>query len=322
MTTPEVAAALVRSGQTINHVKTVQRRLEALLEAGVVQKRKAGNTLEWQKKDGASGVAAKAGALMTFDEALALQTLRRFAGRQIPTLVGAALGGLFEVAEERLKRGATPDARRHASWHKKVAAVENGFQLITPNVRDDIFFAVSEALFAEQFLEVVYRSRSNPGKTPEPQILMPLGIVEMASLVYLVAKRERKPDAAMYRLDRMQHARVCPEPFSYPRDFSLDKYIAHERQFDFLPRGEISLAIRFVKGRGHAVREAPMSVDQTIEEHQDGGITVRGTVVMSERLRWWIRSFGPAVEVLEPADLREEFAAEAKAAAMLYAPGR
>ncbi|MEN7528677.1 WYL domain-containing protein [Cupriavidus sp. DL-D2] len=322
MTTPQVADALERSGQTVRHVKTVQRRLEALLEAGVVVKRKAGNTLEWQKKEGASGVAAKAGTMMTFDEALALQTLKRFAGRQIPTLVGAALGGLFEVAEDRLKQGATPDGRRHASWHRKVAAVDNGFHLLAPTVKEAIFFAVSEALFSEQLLEIVYKPRSNPEKKPQPQEVMPLGLVEMASFVYLVAKRGSKPEPAMYRLDRMESARVCPEPFPYPKDFSLEKYIAQERQFDFLPRGEIKLAVRFTNGRSHAVCEAPISQDQTVEHYPDGSIIVRGTVKLSERLHWWLRSFGPFAEVLEPTHLRDEFAAESRAAAKLYARGR
>lgn len=321
MTTPQVADALGRSGLTIKHVKTVQRRLEALLEAGVVLKREAGNALEWQKKEGASGVAAKAGAMMTFDEALALQTLKRFAGLQIPTLVGAALEGLFDVAEERLKQGAAVDGRRHADWHKKVAAVNNGFQLLAPAVPEGIFLPVSEAVFSEQLLEIVYKPRSNPEKTPEPQIVMPLGLVEMASLVYMVAKRDSKPDAAMYRLDRMQSARVCPESFSYPRTFSLAKYVAQERQFDFLPRGEIQLAVRFANGWNHTVCETPISQDQTVERHPDGTITVRGTVVLSERLRWWLRSFGPFVEILEPANLRAEFATEARAAAKLYAQG-
>jgi len=322
MTTPQVADALERSGMTISHVKTVQRRLDALFEDGVVIKRKAGNTLEWQKKEGASGVAAKAGTMMTFDEALALQTLKRFASRQIPTLVGAALSGLFEVAEDRLKQGSAPNGRRHANWHRKVAAVDNGFHLLAPTVREAIFFPVSEALFAEQLLEIVYKPRSNPEKKPEPQTVLPLGLVEMASFVYLVAKRDSKPDAVMYRLDRMQSARVCPESFPYPKDFSLETYIAQERQFDFLPRGEIKLAVRFANGRSHAVCEAPMSQDQTVEHHSDGSIIVRGTVKLSERLRWWLRSFGPFAEVLEPASLREEFAAEASAAATLYACGR
>lgn len=322
MTTPEVADALRRSGLSVQHNKTVQRRLEAFRDEGVVISDKIGNALAWQKKEGASGVAAKAGGMMTFDEALALQALKRFASRQIPALVANSLAGLFDVAQERLKQGMGSNTRRHASWNKKVAIVDSGFQLLAPVIPESIFLSVSEALFSEQLLEIVYHARSSSDKTPEARLVMPLGLVEMASFVYLVAKRTSKPDPAMYRLDRMKSAQVCPDPFSYPRDFSLEKYIAQERQFDFLPKGDIKLAVRFAKGRNHAVLEAPISGDQTVETHPDGGITVQATVILSERLRWWLRSFGPHAEILEPRSLRKEFAAEAKASARLYEQDR
>ena len=40
--------------------------------------------------------------------------------------------------------------------------------------------------------------------------------------------------------------------------------------------------------------------------------------MLSQRLRWWLRSFGPNVEVLGPASLRAELAAEARALARSY----
>lgn len=83
MTTPDVRKRLEENGIAIAHTKTVQRRLEALEQLGVVNCRDTGHALEWQRKDGASGIAAKAGALMTFEEALALQVLTRFSSNQL-----------------------------------------------------------------------------------------------------------------------------------------------------------------------------------------------------------------------------------------------
>jgi hypothetical protein len=50
MTTPGVAEAVRRLDTEVAHIKTVQRRLEALLGQGVVVNRRAGNALEWQRK--------------------------------------------------------------------------------------------------------------------------------------------------------------------------------------------------------------------------------------------------------------------------------
>jgi len=73
---------------------------------------------------------------------------------------GAALGGLLDVTEARIKQGTTLEGRRHANWHKKVAAVENGFHLLAPSVQESIFLAVSEAMFSEHFLEILSTNRA------------------------------------------------------------------------------------------------------------------------------------------------------------------
>ncbi|MFX8090558.1 WYL domain-containing protein [Acinetobacter baumannii] len=51
-----------------------------------------------------------------------------------------------------------------------------------------------------------------------------------------------------------------------------------------------------------------MSKDQRVEPLPDGRLRVSGTVVPSLKLRWWLRSLGPTVEIISPPSLREEFA--------------
>jgi WYL domain len=61
-----------------------------------------------------------------------------------------------------------------------------------------------------------------------------------------------------------------------------------------------------------------MAKDQVVEELPDGRLKVSWTVIPSLKLRWWIRSIGSSVEVLAPAPLRDEFAAEFKKLAARY----
>lgn len=90
-----------------------------------------------------------------------------------------------------------------------------------------------------------------------------------------------------------------------------------ERQFDFLVEGEIRLKLRFFNGAGDHLLETPMAADQQAKQERES-LVVRGTVVLSRKLRWWLRSFGPTVEVVSPKRLRDEFTAEAQALAALY----
>jgi len=45
---------------------------------------------------------------------------------------------------------------------------------------------------------------------------------------------------------------------------------------------------------------------------QDGRVLLEGTTIYTMELRWWLGSFRSGAEVLEPVELREHFAEEAK----------
>ncbi|MFM0496343.1 helix-turn-helix transcriptional regulator [Paraburkholderia caledonica] len=297
-------------------VKTVQRRLENLLGSGLVVVELRGRAKYWRKVAGASGLAAKAAGVMTHDEALALQTLRRFSTWRIPTLVAETLAPLFDVAGKRLAAVNTEHERRYRKWIDKVEVETGNFVLQHPEIDSDVFAVVSQALFCEQQLEIVYQPRTKIDND-EAKVVHPLGLVEVGGLVYLVAAMLRYPKPAMYRLDRLTRVSMLPESFTYPRGFKLSEYVRAQRQFDFMVEGEIDLKLRFRNGAGNHLLEAPLSDDQQAVQNGDS-LEVRGTVLLSQRLRWWLRAFGPNVEVLCPASLRAELAAEARATSALY----
>ncbi|SAL05156.1 transcriptional regulator [Caballeronia calidae] len=326
ISTPALYQRLQRLFAEPPTIKTVGRRLQKLEDEGLVESRRDGTASTWRRKAGASGMAAKAGS-MTFDEALALQTLKRFSSRQIPELVAESLSSMFELAEARLSRTNTANEAKYARWASKVAVESGGFALRCPAIDPAMFAAASRALFEEHKLSVVYRPRSDDHKE-KARVLMPLGIVEVGTLVYLIAATDGKEDGTrnrsgtalrpiMYRMDRFASIEPKPERFDYPPEFSLDAYVKEDRHFDFQEGEDVRLELRFTHGRGDHLLEARLAADQAAEMQGDA-LIVRGTVPLSQRLRWWLRAFGPYVEVLAPASLRDELAAEAHALARLY----
>jgi predicted DNA-binding transcriptional regulator YafY len=297
-------------------LRTVHRELDEMLKRGLVEVEWRGRGKYWRKVAGASGLAAKAAGMMTHDEALALQTLRRFSTWRIPTLVAETLAPLFEAAGKRLAAANSEHERRYRKWIDKIEVETGAFSLQHPEVNVEIFTTVSQALFNEQQLEIVYQPRTKTDNA-DAKIVHPLGLVEVGGLVYLVAAMSRHPKPAMYRLDRLARANMLPEPFAYPRGFRLSVYVREQRQFDFMVEGEIDLRLRFRSGAGNHLLEAPMSVDQQTVQNGDT-LDVRGTLLSTQRLRWWLRAFGPNVEVLHPPGLRAELAAEARALTALY----
>ncbi|MCS3507474.1 YafY family protein [Achromobacter sp. JUb104] len=317
MSTPEVHREVCRASPERPVVKTVLRALQKLLDEQLVDSEKRGTALVWRKRAGARGIAAKSAGLMTHEQALALQTLKRFSSRQIPSLVAESLSSLFDTAEKRLGVSHNDSERRYRKWVDKVEVESGAFALQHPAIDSNIFSTVSRALFFEQKIEVVYRVRSK-GDQETAKIIDPLGLVEVGGVIYLVAAMVGYPKPAMYRLDRVVSATMLPEIFTYPREFSLAEYVKHQRQFDFMVEGTIKLELRFLSGAGNHLIESPLSDDQ-VAEYVGAELRVMGTVLLSKRLRWWLRAFGPNVEVVGPAMLREEMAKEAETLAALYA---
>jgi predicted DNA-binding transcriptional regulator YafY len=317
ISTPQVRDALAKLGIHFTHTKTVQRMLVKLEDAGHVESVRHGRALYWRRPKGARGLGEGKGSMMSFDDALALQTLRRFSSRQIPALVAQSLTHLFDAAERRLAVSNNDAERSYTRWSGKVAVESGAFALKVPDIDAVIFSTITRALFQERKLRIVYHPRSNPANEAWQEVL-PLGLVEVGGTVYLIGGREGKPNPTMYRLNRVQNAEISLESFVYPPTFKLESYVKEQRQFDFLVEGSVPIALRFTAGAGDHLLETPMCDDQT-HIVQGDRLEVRGMVGLSLRLRWWLRSFGPNVEVLEPAFLREEFAAEARTLAGLYA---
>ncbi|WP_460900536.1 helix-turn-helix transcriptional regulator [Paraburkholderia jirisanensis] len=316
ISTPEVHRRVCLIEPEAPVVKTVQRRLERMHDDGLVEQQRRGVSLVWRKRAGASGMAAKAGSMMTRDEALALQTLKRFSSRQIPVLVAESLSAMFEVAKDRLERTHSDDERRYLKWVDKVAVEGGGYMLKYPVIDAETFGAVSRALFYERKLEIVYQPRNNKDNA-DAKLVLPLGLVEVGGLVYLIGGTEGKPNPTMYRVDRIRRADAMLDTFVYPRSFRLANYVKQQRQFDFMVEGEIPLKLRFSNGAGEHLLETPFADNQKAVRNGEF-LEVRGTALLSQRLRWWLRSFGPSVEVLEPASLRAEFADEVRALAAMY----
>jgi predicted DNA-binding transcriptional regulator YafY len=318
----------------------VQRRLNELAAQGKVEKYDPDDTDisgppppspdartdYYRIVEGALGLPTAPG--MTAGQALALQSLRRFGSKLIPRHVMTEMGGFFSVAERHLQ-SLPPQRKFEKRWPAKVDVVGDTFQLIRPPVSDSILEAVSEALFRERALEVVYRSRhrERKGESPQEKKILPLALVQHRDCLYLVADALRQTTRlrTQYRLDRMERAAMSIESFDYPSDFTLEDYIRKDKEFDYQVQPEVTLKLRFTNGAGDPLRESKIHVDQEIELESVGNgkrssevMTVRAKASPSLKLLWWLRSFGADVEVLEPPALREAMAAESRRLTALY----
>lgn len=234
-----------------------------------------------------------------------------------PILAPEALRALrphFEAAKYVLNEGGS----QLGQWPQRVRVLTRSQPLLTPDVDPEVYGHICRGLLEGRQLYAHYRPRSRASELQSYR-LHPLGLVVRDPVSYLVATLRDYPDVRQLALHRFESVELLEDPVLAPDGFELDSYIHEQRAFD-LPESSdtVALHLRINLGVAGHLAEAPLSADQQLDERDDGCFDLRATVPLTAQLRWWLLGFGQAVQVVEPHTLREDLAAELKAAAQAY----
>lgn len=255
---------------------------------------------------------------MTLDQAIVLTLAKRVLPGAVPGSVERAIAPYFEAAHATLRREV--NASKAAKWPKKVAFSSPAFALRPMQVKNSLMTTITQAIIEERWLAIRYRNASD--FVTESRV-KPLGLILEGPRSYLVAQFERfdaptDPPRTLALL-RIEMASVADETFAYPSDFSLDEFVALQ------PTGwgtgkQIRITLSLLPFLARILSESPMSEDQILSrgDDDDDNWRVEATVPESDRLLWWLLSFGAGVQVISPAKLRERVVKELRAAAKRY----
>ena len=180
-------------------------------------------------------------------------------------------------------------------------------EMIEPSIMQALLYAVRD----QRSLEIVYHSNSRD-LTQERRI-DPYAFHFVDGECYLVAFCHLREDVRNFHPGRIHDLRRTGEPFERLADFDLTRYIdegfRHLRGSD--PAQQVTLhfspaVARHVQGRSwHPTQET--------EPQADGSLLLRFTINHLLEVKRLALSFGPDCEVVEPANLREEIAADVRA---------
>jgi predicted DNA-binding transcriptional regulator YafY len=176
---------------------------------------------------------------------------------------------------------------------------------------------LSEAVWESQRIEIGY----DRGDKTVDRVLGPLGLVLKAGVWYLVADADGQPRT--YRVSRITRVTGLGERFERPTDFDLAAFwtessSAYERD---TPRTEVKLRIagdRLPRLHG-VIGDRPFGTLERLDEPDpDGWLHVRVKLDWPNEAVAQILAVGARCELLEPAELRERIAAQARALAAHY----
>lgn len=297
---PELKRQLDEAG-LVRELRTIQRQLEELSQHFEIDRDDRAKPYGYRWKDQARGLSLP---MLSEQESLLLALAEQHLRNLLPASVLKSMEGFFSQARNKLSsvRSVGPDQTlvrsKESDWLHKVRVVSTTQPLLPPTIKPGVFEAVSNALYANQWLDVDYKNAQGSRKQAR---VMPLGLAHQGARLYLVARFDGFANERSLALHRMLSATASTLTFDPPKDFDLQKF-DDEGRFGFGNGKHITLKFRITKNAGLQLLESPLSKDQTVtelEQHYE----VTATVVESDLLRRWLRGFGKAATVLEPKGL-------------------
>lgn len=177
---------------TKRDLRSIQRHLQTLCDHFGIDCNKRSKPYSYRWKNAPRGIAM---AALTPQESLLLKLARDHLRALLPPRLDKSLAGFFEQAERNL--GPSGDLLQERDWLRKVRIVPTSQPLLPPEVRPEVFEAVTDALFQNHYLDIVYRNAS--GNTVDNKV-MPLGIAQQGPRMYLVCRFEGYDDARTLRV--------------------------------------------------------------------------------------------------------------------------
>lgn len=227
--------------------------------------------------------------LLSAPEALLLQMAKNELADVLPARTLQTLAPLFGSAQQQLESVTVGAERR---WLKKTQRIPEALPLLPPRLVPNIFETVSEALYQEKTLHLVYRNAQ--GKSRQTEV-WPLGLVPQGARLYLVCRFVGYSNERIVALTRISQAQLGL-PFDYPANFSLARYI-NEGHFGIRRGKEVRVSFLISKAIGIHLAESPLSVDQHITEEAEH-LRINATLPETELLHRWLRGWGDALSEL------------------------
>jgi proteasome accessory factor B len=149
-----------------------------------------------------------------------------------------------------------------------------------------------------------------------PYFIEPSGI---GYACYAIGLDDLRGELRTLKVERIREAVLTDEVFTIPADFDPDRLLRSAWGVIWRDTGSIEVVLRFAPTVVRRLKESVWHISQRVEDRPDGSCLFTVRVGSTVEMKPWIRQWGADVEVLAPADLRAELAAEARALAELYA---
>lgn len=267
-------------------LRTIQRQLEMLSRHFEIERDDQSKPYGYRWLENAPALAVPN---LTPQESLLLGLAEEHLRHLLPARLMKSMEGFFTQAQRNLSPGGP--AKLEREWRSKVRVVATSQPLLPPKINPNVFETVSEALYANQWLELDYTNAA--GKRSSIQV-MPLGMAQQGPRLYLVCRYQGYDNERSLALHRVQTAKSSTLSFVRPKEFDL-KQFDDDGRFGFGEGHRVRLSFEIERAAGFHLTESPLAKDQQVEILSGGWLKISATVVDSHMLEWWLRGFGDGI---------------------------
>lgn len=140
-----------------------------------------------------------------------------------------------------------------------------------------------------------------------PYFIEPSGV---GNATYAIGHATYFDDIHTFKVERITHAQLTDESFTPPKDFDGPELL--DSAWGIMYGPDITQVIlRFEASATRRIKETRWHPSQELEDIEDGACLLRLKVAHPEEMLYWIRGWGPQVEVLKPVWLRQRIRREA-----------
>jgi len=286
--------------------RTVYRDLDALMYAGfpVVSEMRDGRVFYRFLDTFTMGDTP-----FTPDEVLALA----FGEDLLRVLEGTVFHDSIRSALQKIRSGLGPELNEYVSRLSESFRVLPGPHKRYASYRDTIRH-LNDAVLARRTVRMRYRT----GRTGEVRTrrLDPYRVWYRSGGLYVIGHDHKSGEIRTFAVDRIQRLEATDARFQVPKDFDFDAYTASS--FGVVAEPATRVRIRFDRTWALHVREHTWHPSQKIDPGPEGSVELVMEVGGTSELRSWVLSFGAGACVLEPAELRDDVAAELERALARY----
>jgi len=237
----------------------------------------------------------------------------RLAGALLRFAGGTVLEQLLNDARERLESVARPaDQPLLAGLKRKFYAIpfaEKHYRHL-----DDTIDSILRGLVEERRLRIDYGGKSGPGRV---HTFDPYTLAVYRGGLYLIGRSDRHDKVIYLAVERIRSVELTTERFEYPARYSPRRH--HRGVFGIIEGEEMHVELLLMDPETTALLSARrLNLGERFQRRNDGTTLLRMRVRGIDELTNWVLGFGPHVQVLRPAALRERVARDLRAASESY----